>query len=84
MCKYAYVAYVCARVSCLLLVNFLENVLEAAIVLLQDGVLGAEIQRPLLLQREPEAAVRKVLDRLRSTNIIVIIGGESNYFRNKL
>ena len=47
-----------------LVVNGLEDVLEPAVVLLQDGVLGAEVQRPVLGQRVLEAAVGKALNRL--------------------
>jgi len=45
-----------------LLVDFLEDVFEAPIVLLQDGVLGAQVERPALGQAHPEGAVRKVPD----------------------
>lgn len=48
----------------LLLVNVLEDVLEAAIVGFQDGVLGAHVQRPLLLDGVLEAAVSESPDRL--------------------
>nr|GFC44720.1 hypothetical protein [Tanacetum cinerariifolium] len=48
----------------ILLVDFLEDVLEAAIVLLQDGVLGAQVQRPALHQGLVEAGVRKAPNRL--------------------
>lgn len=46
------------------LVDVLEDVLEAAVVLLEDGVLGAEVQRPAFDQGHLEGAVRKVLDGL--------------------
>jgi hypothetical protein len=32
--------------------DLLENVLEAAVVTLQDGVLGGQVERPLLLQSD--------------------------------
>lgn len=47
-----------------LLENFLEDVFEAAIIGFQDGVLGAHVQRPLLLNGILEAAVSKSPDRL--------------------
>lgn len=46
------------------LVDVLEDVLEAAVVLLEDGVLGAQVQRPAFGQRHLEGAVRKVSDGL--------------------
>lgn len=45
-------------------VDDLENVLEATVVSLQDGVLGAQVQRPLLLQSIDEAGTSEGLDRL--------------------
>lgn len=48
----------------LLLVNVLEDVFEAAVVGFQDGVLGAHVQRPLLLDGVLEAAVSESPDRL--------------------
>ncbi len=48
----------------LLVVDGLEDVLEGAVVLLQDRVLGRHVQRVAAVQRVLEAAVRKVLDRL--------------------
>lgn len=50
----------------LLLVNLLEDVFEAAVVGLQDGVLGAHVQRPLLLDGVLEAAVSESPDRLHN------------------
>ena len=41
-----------------------EYVLEAAVVLLQDGVLSGQVERPLLLQRVLERAVRELAYRL--------------------
>lgn len=48
----------------LLLVDLLEDVFEATVILLQDGVLGAEVQRPGFGQSHLEGAVCKVPDRL--------------------
>lgn len=45
-------------------VEVLENVLELAVVRLQDRVLGREVQGHLLLDRDLEAGVRKSGDRL--------------------
>lgn len=50
----------------LLLVNLLEDVFEAAVVGLQDGVLGAHVQGPLLLDGVLEAAVSESPDRLHN------------------
>lgn len=47
-----------------LLINVLEDVLEAAVIGFQDGVLGAHVQRPLLLNGVLEATVSKSPDRL--------------------
>ena len=47
-----------------LLIDLLEDVLEAAIVLLQDGVLGAHVQRQTLQQGQLEAGVGETGDRL--------------------
>jgi len=44
--------------------DFVEDVLEPAVVLLEDGVLGAEVQRELLVERHVEAALGKAHDRL--------------------
>lgn len=46
------------------LVDFLEDVLEASIVLLEDGVLGAHVQRQALGDGKLEAGVREALDAL--------------------
>lgn len=48
----------------LLLIDFLEDVFEATIILLQDGVLGAKVQRPAFGQSHLEGAVGKVPDGL--------------------
>ena len=48
----------------LLVVDFLEDVLEAAIIALEDGVLGAHVQRPALLQRVLETGVGESCDGL--------------------
>lgn len=45
-------------------VQLLEDVLEAAIVLLEDGVLGAHVQGQLLVQGQLERGVRKACDGL--------------------
>jgi hypothetical protein len=45
-------------------VDGLEDVLEATVVSLQDGVLGAQVQRPLLLQSIDEASTSEGLDGL--------------------
>lgn len=50
--------------SILLLVDVLENVFEASIVGLEDGVLGAHVQRPPFLDGILEAAVSKSTDGL--------------------
>ncbi len=49
----------------LLLVDVLEHVLEPPVILLQDRVLGAHIQRQLLVERKLEARMRKPRDALR-------------------
>lgn len=46
------------------IVKLLEDVLEAAIVLLQNGVLGAHVQRVALVKSELEGSVGKAADRL--------------------
>lgn len=46
----------------LLLKDVFEDVFEAPVVGLQDGVLGAHVQRPLLLDGILEAAVSKSTD----------------------
>ena len=48
----------------LLLVDLLKDVFEATIVLLQDGVLGAQVQRPAFGQTHLEWTVGKVPDGL--------------------
>lgn len=50
----------------ILLVDFLEDVLESAIVLLENGVLGAHVERQTLQQSHPEAGVGEASDRLVS------------------
>lgn len=45
-------------------VNLLENVLEASIVLLEDGVLGAHVQRVVLVEGELERSVGETGDGL--------------------
>lgn len=45
-------------------VELLEDVLEAAIVLLKDGVLGAHVQRVVLVKSKLEGGVGKATDRL--------------------
>lgn len=47
--------------------HVLEDVLEAAVVGLEDGVLGAHVQRPPLLEGVLEAAVGKATDGLGRT-----------------
>lgn len=47
-----------------LLEDVLENVLEAAIIGFEDCVLGAHVERPLLLDGVLEAAVSKAIDGL--------------------
>lgn len=48
----------------LLLVDLLEDVFEATVILFQDGVLGAEVQRPAFGQGHLEGAVSKIPDGL--------------------
>ena len=48
------------------LVDPLEDVLEHAVVRLQDGVLRRQVERESAIERELEAAVRKVNDRCLS------------------
>lgn len=50
----------CSEVRNLLLVDLLEDVFEASVILLEDGVLGAEVQRPAFNQAHLEGAVGKV------------------------
>jgi hypothetical protein len=45
-------------------VELLENVLEAAVVLLEDGVLGAHVQRQLLVEGQLERGVGEAGDGL--------------------
>lgn len=45
-------------------VDFLENVLEAAVVLLKDGVLGAHVERVALVEGELEGGVGEAGDGL--------------------
>lgn len=45
--------------------DLLEDVLEAAVVSLQDGVLGAEVERPALVEGVLHAALSKPLDGLQ-------------------
>lgn len=45
-------------------VDLLEDVLELSVICLQDGVLGAHVERQLLVERKLERRVRKALDRL--------------------
>lgn len=46
----------------LLLIDLLEDVFETTVILLQDGVLGAQVQRPGFRQSHLEGAVSKVPD----------------------
>lgn len=48
----------------LLLEDVLEDVFEPSIVGLEDGILGAHVQRPLLANGILEAAVCKACNRL--------------------
>ena len=48
------------------LIDGLEDILEPAIVLLQDGVLGAHVQWEILQERHLEAGVREAADRVVS------------------
>merc|ERR1711976_452828 len=45
-------------------INLLEDILEASIILLQDCVLCAHVQRPFLVKSIFEAAVCKISDGL--------------------
>lgn len=45
-------------------IDVLEDVFEAAIVSLQNGVLGAHVERPAFRQRHLEGTVGKILNRL--------------------
>lgn len=50
----------------LLLKDVLEDVFEAAIIGLEDGVLGAHVERPPLLDRILKAAMSKATDGLKN------------------
>lgn len=52
------------RCSDLLLIDFLKDVFKATVVLLEDCVLGAEVERPGFGQRHLEGAVSEVTDGL--------------------
>lgn len=52
------------RQRLLLVKDLLEDVLETPVIGLQNGVLGAQVERPLLLDRVLEAAVRKARNGL--------------------
>eukprot|EP00128_Syssomonas_multiformis_P014375 Colp12_sorted_trinity150504_noHs@5349 len=54
------------RLLVLLVVNLGENVTETTVILFQNGVLGAKVQRPALVESEGKAAVRKPNNRLFS------------------
>lgn len=56
----------------LLFKDVLEDVFKAPVVGLQDGVLGAHVQRPLLLYGILEAAVSKSTNGLDSKKYIYI------------
>lgn len=47
-----------------LLIDLLKDIFEATVVFLEDGVLGAEVQRPGFGQRHLERAVSEVADGL--------------------
>lgn len=48
----------------LLVINLLKDIFEATVILFEDGVLGAEVERPGFGQRHLEGAVSKVTDGL--------------------
>ena len=48
------------KMHVLLLENFFENVFKSSVVFLHDCVLGAHVERPLLLQSNLHAAVCEV------------------------
>lgn len=50
--------------SILLLIDILKDVFEASVIRLEDGVFGAHVQRPFLLDGVLEAAVSKSTDGL--------------------
>ena len=52
--------------------DLLEDVLEAAVVAFEDGVLGAHVERPLLLQGVLEAAVGEAADRLEEKGVTML------------
>jgi hypothetical protein len=52
-----------SRGGSILLVDFLENVFKAAVVFLEDGILGGEIQRPTPLESVLEGSMCKARDR---------------------
>lgn len=68
-----------------LLKDILENVLESAIVSLQDGVLGAHVERPFLLDGVLEAAVSEssdgLLERDERQNVTQVFGFHNGEFR---
>src|SRR5262245_5444893 len=55
----------------LLFVHLLERLLEAAVVLLEDGVLGRQVKRVVAAQRVVEGRAREVADR-----VVEIVHGE--------
>ena len=54
------------EVCFILLERFSKDLNELSIILLQDRVLGAHVQRPALLQCILHAGVREAIDRLLS------------------
>lgn len=58
------------------LVDFLKDVLEAAVIRLENGVLGRQVQGELALNGETEARVRKALNGL-----IRVVHGKTNTAR---
>lgn len=62
-----------------LLENLLEEVLEAAIVLLEDGVLGAHVERQLLHKGNLEAGVGEAADGL-----VGVVLGQGNTAAGKV
>ncbi|PWA19079.1 hypothetical protein CCH79_00004828 [Gambusia affinis] len=55
-----------------------HDVFETAVIGLEDGVLGAQVQRPSLLDGVLEAAVSKATDRLCDEDIEIITDQQSN------
>ena len=53
-----------AKCDSLLLVDILKDVLEPSVILLEDCVLGAHVERPALHQRILEAGMGKARDGL--------------------